>query len=190
MKEFLIKIWRFLRWPLGILVVLYVALVIYRIPAVGEKERTEEAVARIHASRLTMADVMGEHLPLPPNEEENNVTLAGIDNNQNGIRDDVELAIFAKYPSDARIRAAELQYAKELQMEFTEVFNSETLVAVIQEEDRGSLCIGDNDQQIHEVEDAVFNTDVRRQKREEVFDKYMTSYKLLNTEVCDISLQD
>ncbi len=58
----------------------------------------------------------GKHLPLTPNKEENDATVAGIDNNGNGIRDDVELAIFAKYPNSAKIRAAELQYAMALQL--------------------------------------------------------------------------
>lgn len=175
-----------MRWPLGVLLFLYVALVLYRIPAVGEIERTGEAVARIHAARLALDTVMGEHLPLPPDDEANNATLQGVDNNQNGIRDDVELAIFAKYPDSVRIRAAELQYAMELQMEFTEVFNSETLVAVIQERSRGSLCIGDVDEHVGEVKDLVFDTEVRQEAHEEIYRKYMTSYALPNSDFCDI----
>lgn len=185
MKSFLFKSWRILRWPLGVLLFLYVALVLYRIPAVGEMERTEEAVARIHAARITLDTVMGEHLPLPPNEEENNGTLAGVDNNANGIRDDVELAIFARHPDSARARAPMLQYALELQMEFTEVFNSKTLVAVIQEEGRGDVCILDWEE-IELVDSLVFNTSVRKEFQEEIYEKYMTSYALPNSGYCDI----
>ena len=53
---------------------------------------------------------MGTNLPPQPYEPENDATVAGLDKNNNGIRDDVELAIFAKYPKSAKIRAAELQY--------------------------------------------------------------------------------
>ena len=82
-----------------------------------------------------------------------------------------------------------LQYAKELQMEFTEVHNSETLVAVLQEEDRGTLCIGDDDDRIKMVSDLVFNTEKRLQFFKTILQKYMTSYSLPNPEdVCDISI--
>lgn len=188
MKEILAKTWSVGRWVLLALFVGYLALVGYRIYALGEEEKTAQAVERIHASRLTLADVMGESLPLEPDEEKNNATLAGVDSNRNGIRDDVELVIFEKYkgPSFIKERAAALQYAKALQMEFTEVFNSETLVAVIQEESRGSLCIL-NTMIDKEIENMVFNTEVRKQYQKEMLQNYMVSYSLPNTEECDIS---
>ena len=83
----------------------------------------------------------GEHLPPPPDPAQVDATIEGVDANGNGIRDDVELAIFKKYPNSARIRAAELQYAMALQMYLSKVFNSETLVAVIQGEDRASMHV-------------------------------------------------
>lgn len=188
MKDYLGKIWRIARWPLGVLLLLYVGLVAWRIYAIGEEEKTAAAVERIHASRLTASDVMGEHLPIAPNEEVNNATLAGVDNNENGIRDDVELAIFTKYPNDAKVRSGLLQYAKAMQMEFTEVFNSETLVAVIQEESRGSMCILDWDR-TKEIDALVLNTPERKKFQQEIFDKYMTSYSLPNSDYCDVDLQ-
>ncbi|MCR4281169.1 MAG: hypothetical protein NUV88_02440, partial [Candidatus Kaiserbacteria bacterium] len=130
-------------WVIAVPIILFIALVIYRIPAVREQQRTQEVVAQIHAQKLTMNDVNGEHLPPPPDPALADATIAGVDANKNGIRDDVELAIFKKYPDSAKIRSAELQYAKALQMELTQVFNSETLVAAIQEEDRAYFCIGD-----------------------------------------------
>jgi len=171
---------------LGVIVILYLGLVIYRIPAVAEKKRTEAAVARIHAQKLTLDTVMGKNLPPSPDQVRNDSTIEGIDANANGIRDDVELAIFKKYPNSPKQRAPELQYAMALQREFTEVFNSETLVAVMQEQGRGYLCISE-DKNIEQVENLIFNTEKRKQWREEIYKKYMTSFKLSNEQKCDIA---
>jgi hypothetical protein len=46
--------------------------------------------------------INGVRLPPEPNEEENNATLVGIDSNDNGVRDDVERAIYVKYPTKIR----------------------------------------------------------------------------------------
>jgi len=180
-------------WVLATPLILFIALVIYRIPAVAEKERTEQVVAQIHAQKLTIEDVNGEHLPPPPDPAQVDATVEGIDANGNGIRDDVELAIFKKYPDSARIRAAELQYAMELQKELSSVFNSETLVATIQQEGRGFGCIFDGsgsdsifDNRKTEVRSLIFNTEMRQKKSDEIFDKYMTSFKTLQGEDCDI----
>ena len=81
----------------------------------------------------------GEHLPPPPDPAQVDATIEGVDANANGIRDDVELAIFERYPDSLKIRAAELQYAMALQMYLTEVFNSETLVAVILKDEHGDF---------------------------------------------------
>ncbi len=207
MKNILHRTWRIIRIPLGVLLILYIGLVVYRIPAAFEREKTKETVARIHAQKLTLADVTGERLPPVPDPSEVDATIEGIDANSNGIRDDVELAIFKLYPNSARIRAAELQYAKALQFYFIDVFNSETLVAAIQEEERGDFCIAETtpkvdlsdteenirqafalaDEYSKEVEDLMFNIPERRQKYQEIF-KYMTSYGSIGGENCDIDL--
>jgi hypothetical protein len=70
-------------------------------------------------------------------------------------------------------------------MEFTDVYNSATLVAVIQEESRATLCIGDNDGRIQEIENLVFNNKARQDASEELYEKYMTSYTLPN-DGCDL----
>ncbi len=44
----------------------------------------------------------GVRLPPEPTPEENNATLVGIDSNDNGVRDDVERAIFTTYPTKIR----------------------------------------------------------------------------------------
>ncbi len=203
------RIWRIVRWPLAVILVLYVGLVIYRIPAAKERLKTQEVVTKIHAQKLTLADVMGQSLPPEPDPALKDATIEGIDANRNGIRDDVELAIFKLYPDSARIRAAELQYAMALQNEMTsDVFNSETLVAVLQEKSRASLCVADTVQKINvsdnnetinkaletmdtrklEVENLSFNTNERKAWRQEIREKYMTSYGDVTGPECDIDL--
>lgn len=197
MKNFLYKIWHYARWPLGVVALLYIGLVIYRIPVVWEKDKTAQMVAHIHAQKIVLADVLGMALPPIPNEQENNATVAGIDKNNNGIRDDVELAIFAKYPDSARVRAAELQYAMALQLMITEVFNTETWIAAAKETSRGSACIGltvpNKDLSIYtlrtkEVKDLVLNTPARKNASDKAYD-YTTSFGLPNTDLCNVDLE-
>ena len=111
------KIWRFVRIPLAVVVVLLVGLTIYRFPYALEQRRAEEVVEFIRAQKITLNDVNGVNLPLAPDPAEVDATVEGVDANKNWIRDDVELAIFERYPNDARIRAAMLQYAMGLQLE-------------------------------------------------------------------------
>jgi len=178
--------------------ILYIALVIYRIPFVIEKDKTLEVVAQIHAQKLTINDVNGEHLPPPPDPAQVDATIEGIDANKNGIRDDVELAIFQKYPNSARIRAAELQYATALQMELTLVFNSDTFIATAQETGRASGCIAEltsrDNLKIYlktlkslekEVEDLQLNTKERMAK-ENTNSQFLTSFGGTEGIRCDV----
>ena len=189
------RLWQIVRIPLAIILVLFVGLVIYRIPVVMERQKTEEVVEKIHSQKLTLADVSGERLPPEPDPVLKDATIEGIDANNNGIRDDVELVIFKLHPDSARIRAAELQYALALQMYLINVFNSETLVAAIQQENRGFFCVADAttdkspDAQSKEVENLVFNTAAREKKYKDIFDNYMTSYKSLQGSHCDVELK-
>ncbi len=200
MKPSLRRVWQWARWPLFILGAAYVAVVLYRVWAIGEEEKTQQAVAHIHAQKITLADVMGNNLPPPPNQQENNATVEGVDVNNNGVRDDVELAIFEKYPDSPRVRAAQLQYALTQQMFLTEVFNNETWKAVAEEDSRANFCLSlthprENlvefgkiiDQRVSEVEGLVFNTRLRNEKKQEAFD-FSTSYGLVNTNACDVSV--
>lgn len=170
---------------LVIIFVAYVILVIARIPAAAERAKTKKAVEAIHAQKLTLDTVLGKNLPPVPDPKLVDATIEGIDVNNNGIRDDVELAIFKKYPDSPKIRAAELQYAMALQMELTKVFNSETLVAVTQEEGRGFSCLYKY-KKIDEIENLIFNNKERKDWREKNLGKYMTSYSLPNGQQCDI----
>ncbi len=121
---------------------LFAAAVIARIPFVIQNEKTAEQVAKIHATKLTMADVMGENLPPEPDPLLKDATVAGIDANKNGIRDDVELAIFKEYPNSAKTRAVLLQYALVLQMQMTlPIVNKETVTATVEDKSRADICV-------------------------------------------------
>jgi hypothetical protein len=198
------RVWRGARWVLLVILLLFIALVIYRIPAVEQNQKTQQVVAQIHAQKLTMDDVNGKHLPPSPDSAQADATVAGIDANGNGIRDDVELAIFKKYPTStlavAKIRAAELQYAMELQTMITEVFNSDTWKAAAIEEDRGYQCIAGTysradltlfnqvtGARTKEVEDLEFNTQLRSAAEKQAF-SFTTSYGLPDSDFCDTNV--
>lgn len=121
--------------------IIYAALVIIRMFHFYNLQKTEEQVAKIHATKLTLDDVMGKNLPPDPGGAAN-ATVEGVDANQNGIRDDVELAIFREYPNSAKTRAVLLQYALALQMEVTQsVVNEGTVGEVANKEDRAIFCV-------------------------------------------------
>ena len=127
-----------------IILIAYIICVVYvfvqmamSIWRMDDRNKTQTAIDFINSQKINLDDVMGKNMPPKPDQMLNDSTIAGIDANNNSIRDDVELAIFAKYPNSAKIRAAELQYAQALQLELTQVFNSETLVVAIKKESYG-----------------------------------------------------
>ena len=196
MKDSLRAVWRWVRWPLYVLVVGYVLLVIYDVQRLFDIDKTNEAVAAIHAQKITLADVQGTNLPPIPDQAENDATIEGIDKNNNGVRDDVELAIFKKYPNSAKIRAAELQYAMATQLMMTKVTNSETWIAAAEETSRGNACIGltipDKNLKTYiarseEVEELVRNTSERKIANDKAYD-FTTSFGLPNTDICNVKL--
>lgn len=162
----------------------------------NDKTRTAEAISKINSTKITLADVMGDNLPPKPDQKLNDSTIAGIDANKNTIRDDVELAIFEKYPNSARIRNGMLQYAQALQLELMEIFNSETLVSTVQKENLAYGCIGNaGDSSLSavnnlekEIKDIILNTTLRKDKNSQDFKEYMTSYELLGGPECDIDI--
>ena len=192
----------------GLFLIVFIGLVIWRIPYVLEQEKAVETVAFIHAQKLTMNNVDGKHLPPPPDPELMDATIEGIDANANYIRDDVELAIFKKYPNDIKIRAAELQYAMALQLYLTKVFDTTTWVAGVQQVGRGSGCvfetipevslddseekviaifkIGDDRQE--EVVNLVLNTDKRIKFNDSLYDSFITTHSSSNEENCDLAI--
>ncbi|MBI2630838.1 hypothetical protein HYW73_01300, partial [Candidatus Nomurabacteria bacterium] len=159
----------------------------------------------IHATKLELADVMGENLPPDPGEKGDD-TVAGFDVNQNGIRDDVELAVFKEYPNSAKTRAVLLQYALALQMETIQPFVNTTIAdKVIGEESRATSCIADSlvprkspesersdvdmnkiDTFINFIEIKQLNTDVRKEARENFYKNLGNFANSTKNEECDI----
>jgi hypothetical protein len=181
------RIWRWAKWPLAVVVVLYAADVIWATSVRLNGNKTDAAVAAIHAQKITLADVTGENLPLPPDQVESDATVEGIDANQNGVRDDVEWAIFKAYPHDPKIRAAELQYAMTEQMFLTKVFNTETWKAVAEEDERAFGCLASIKGNRKQIEMWVFNTSQRAEAKGEAFD-FTTSHGQAPGNLCDVSV--
>lgn len=180
-------------------------LVLLRIPFYIQNKKTDEQVAKIHATKLTMDVVMGKNLPPDPGTEADK-TVAGIDANTNGIRDDVELAIFKEYPNSAKTRAVLLQYALVLQMEVTQPFNEiGNVTEVVREEDRADSCVSDTlvpgnpesgrtyaevkkiDVYINFIKKVQFNTDERKKAKSNFYEK-LRSFGPLDEVACDIDL--
>ena len=196
------KILKVLKWIGIVILVGFVIIVIVRTVHFFNLDKTNIEVAKIHSTKLQMADVLGTNLPPDPGAEAD-ATVQGVDANKNGIRDDVELAIFKEYPNSAKTRAVLLQYALALQRQFTQpIVNTDTVIAVSQEEDRAYICVGeilnrdDNDEKIMEqyfkdgdklrsfVEGNQLNT-LERKNNQKNFLKKIGSYKSLDR-VCDI----
>ena len=183
-----------------ILLALYAMLVIYRAFVLYGEDRTEEHVAKIHATKLSQGDVMGKNLPpLPSNPD---ATVAGVDANKNGIRDDVELAIFKAYPNSAKTRAVLLQYALAFQMEVLQPrINAGTVGAIANEQDRAFFCSAEiienaagEDAVILAVEkfgkfaqELQFNTEERRAAHKEFYSHLKSG--TTGESHCDIDLK-
>lgn len=188
MKESLRVVWRWARWPVMALVFLYAVLVGFRTVMLFDEDKTNAAVAEIHAQKITLADVEGKNLPPMPDKAENDATVAGIDKNNNGIRDDVELAIFKRYPNDKKTRAAALQYTMSEQMYLTRVYNTETWKAVAEENGRAGLCLLNSQADWKELKELVSNTQLRKDTRTSAFE-FITSHGDAPGKSCDISFE-
>jgi hypothetical protein len=191
---------KILKWAVVAIVVGYVAVVLVRIPHFYNLRKTQEQVAKIHATKLTLADVMGDNLPPDPGALAD-ATIQGVDVNQNGIRDDVELAIFREYPDSAKTRAVLLQYALALQMEAVQPFiNSEIVGEIANKQDRSFFCIakiiptsgeGSVIFAIEKYGDFIlnmqFDTETRRGAHKDFY-KYLKSGRIDDSVPCDIDL--
>jgi hypothetical protein len=185
-------VWRYARWFLLALVLGLLVLAAFRIPVVEQRQQSEQLVDKIHSTRLSMADVDGTHLPPPPDASQKDATVAGVDSNQNGIRDDVELAIFAKYPNDTKLRAVALQYALTEQMFLTSVIDTPTWKAAAEQDSRAVSCVvRTNKQKSEEVTDLVetltYNTQLRKNAQNSAYE-YITSYGTARGEICDVEV--
>lgn len=206
-------IWKWVKWPMWFLMAvaaIFVLLVLVQVPTSIAKYKDETRVPEIMAAHITLDDVLGTNLPPAPDPKKVDATMEGIDANKNGIRDDVELALFELHPDDIVLRAAQLQYAFALQMYFTKVRSEGTLVAVGLQTDRGISCVWDTvpvpwtsfedgnqelSTQHHidthkisdEIEDLFYNTKARRDSVDELYRKYYKGGGTGQEPYCDIS---
>ncbi|MDD4082940.1 MAG: hypothetical protein PHD05_06155 [Sphaerochaetaceae bacterium] len=191
----MIIIWKIVRFIYILSVIFVIIMMVWGYFRLEVKEKTQNIIDFINSKKITMDDVLGVNLPPMPDKSINDSTVAGIDVNGNYIRDDVELAIFEKYPESTKIRAAQLQYAQALQLELTQVINKETYVSIMQKEDLAYFCLGlsSEDRSLSTLEksekvvmDMVINNDLRVEKKKSNFDNYMTGYSLPPVDGCDI----
>ena len=127
------------RLKIAVVIVILMIPIFKYISRPSEKE-TQAQVAKIHATKITMDDVLGTNLPPRPKDPDK--TVQGYDVNNNGIRDDVELDIWEMYPNSQKTRAVLLQYALIKHMELTQlIVNKETVTAVAEERSKAYFCI-------------------------------------------------
>ncbi len=193
------KIFKILKWAFLILVGLYLILIIGRVIFLNNKAKTDAQVIKIHNTKLTLDDVMGKNLPPDPGALAD-ATVQGIDANNNGIRDDVELAIFNAYPNSAKTRAVLLQYALALQMEFAQsIINKEIVTVVAEKTSAGYYCISQitsrvdmkkfieiGDKLHNFIENKQINTEERKKAETDFYKGNLGSYELPSE--CDIDL--
>lgn len=133
-------IWRGMQIALIVLVLLFLAMIIRDVsetPALTAKE----VQARIQAAHIMMSDVDGTNLPPRPSAARAAASVEGVDANHNGIRDDIELAIYDALPivattsetgyaehgdANFRLRAAQLQFAKETQLAYSIIVDKDS----------------------------------------------------------------
>lgn len=176
-----VKAWKFLRIIYALIIFLFVLFMILVAFRAYQKDKTAKAIEFISSTRITLDDVMGKNLPPEPTKVLNDLTVAGFDVNNNVIRDDVELAIFKKYPNSAKIRSAELQYAQALQLETIKVFDAATLIMTWDKAITAANCIDAIEPATkEEIKNLVFNTDMRLKKQEDDYNKYMTDSIYMN----------
>lgn len=200
------KILRIIKKAIIVVAIIWFTMVLIGAGRKWYFDKTDSQIARIHSTKLSIDDVMGKNLPPDPGIEADK-TIEGIDVNENGIRDDVELAIFKEYPNSAKTRAVLLQYALALQMQTGQgLVNKATVTEVITENSRSHSCISDTlvpratpessrttaevDKiytYIDFVENQQFNTDARKKANQEFYSR-LGSYSESTNIICDIDL--
>jgi hypothetical protein len=186
------------------LVVILICYAIYAFFRFSYINNRDTAMDKINSTVLTLADVMGENLPPKPDQAVNDSTIEGIDANNNMVRDDVELAIFEKYPNSAKMRAALLQYAQALQLELTAVNSEEIMKNALVKDSAANSCLFDvikiynnsdewsplyqaKEDIKTEFDSLILNTEIRKNQYEVVYKKYMVSFTLSDKR-CDIDV--
>ncbi len=105
---------------------------------------------------------------LPPDPgEAGKQTLAGIDSDHDGVRDDVQRYIAQTYPNSAKTRAALTQDAKVVQSELLDANSKQLSMQHSDEEDKAASCLNslaglDNSINMQKkLEAVILNTDDR-----------------------------
>lgn len=105
---------------------------------------------------------------LPPDPgEAGKQTLAGIDSDHDGVRDDVQRYIALTYPDSAKTRAALTQDAKVVQSELLDANSKQLSMQHSDEDDKASACLNylvglDNSITMQKnLESVILNTDDR-----------------------------
>jgi hypothetical protein len=81
-------------------------------------------------------------VPVPPDPGEvGKATLAGVDADSNGVRDDIQRYIVLTYPDSERTRAALIQAAQAVQGFLVETGGRETIIARAEEKGRATDCL-------------------------------------------------
>lgn len=191
---------KILKWAGLVILGAYILLVIYRAFVLQGEENTEKQVAKIHATKLSLDDVMGKNLP--PSPKNPDATVQGVDANKNGIRDDVELAIFKEYPNSAKTRAVLLQYALVLQMQMTlPIVNKKIVTATVEDnESRVQVCLwnlssrsdmkkflADMEKYDSFIKGLQLNTEQRKKYLHDLFESNLGSFSSSNKS-CDLNL--
>ncbi|HPR84101.1 MAG TPA: hypothetical protein PL034_00890 [Candidatus Paceibacterota bacterium] len=187
-----------------IIIILFISFIVVRFFHYKKLDKDQKQIEIIHSTKINLADVLGENLPKQP--ENPNQTIAGVDINKNGIRDDVELSIFEKYPDSAKTRSALLQYAQVWQMIMTQDFSHEEVATEIAREDsRADACLADTisprespesfrdyaellkiDEYISFLEKIQFNTEQRAKVKEDFYTKVRSFSDIEEKDRCDI----
>ena len=77
-----------------------------------DTQQSTDMTVTSSAQPLQNETINGIEVPPEPDPELNNATLAGIDVNSNGVRDDVERAIVSRYATNVTARTAALESAR------------------------------------------------------------------------------
>ena len=201
------KIFKIFLWAFLVLIGLFIILIIVRVVHFVNVDKTNAQIAKINAMKLSEEDVFCKNFSKDFGISDDG-TLEGVDINENGIRDDVELAICNTYKNSAKTRAVLLQYAMTLQMMPTQYPLSKNIAtAIMQEKSRAYACVGeilfrnDEDRDVMEkyfekgkelrsfVEDKQLNAE-NRIKNNKDFYKLVRSYSESQKELCDINVSN
>jgi hypothetical protein len=147
-------------------------------PIPCDYDKAKETAAKLSFNAQTFNLQSAYNLPPDPGAE-GKKTLEGIDANNNGVRDDVEIAIYnyAPRPDQERYRQALIQWAKAMQKEIMVSRSKplELLLEVNREHARASECIktvsyGNGLEELRFLQKTVHDT-VQRQKESRAFNE-------------------